>query len=121
MVGIDISGRHEERGEYLMVAAAVAARVGSNRIREVRGIGFATSRADPALEHLLSVVEGALGALPEPPAGPVVAERGEFYEEPARVIGAAFGPEFKYVESVAERRTVEIAHHAAYAARTLIL
>ncbi|KYH25365.1 hypothetical protein HAPAU_20350 [Halalkalicoccus paucihalophilus] len=121
MVGIDISGRHEERGEYLMVAAAVAAGVGSNRIHEVTGIGFATSRAEPALEHLLSVVEEALGALSDPPEGPVVAERGEFYEEPATVIGASFGPKFKYVESVAERRTVEIAHHAAYAARTLIL
>lgn len=105
----------------MMVAAAVAASVGSNRIREVTGIGLTTSRAEPTLEYLLSAVERALGALPEPPAGPVVAERGEFYEEPAAMVGAAFGPEFKYVESVAERRTVEIAHHAAYAARTLIL
>ncbi|MDL5360874.1 DUF2209 family protein [Halalkalicoccus sp. NIPERK01] len=118
---MDVSGRHEERGEYLMVAAAVAASVGSNRVREVGGIGFATSRDDPALEHVLSVVDGALGALPDPPAGPVVAERGEFYGEPATTVGAAFGPEFKYVESIGERRAVEIAHHAAYAARTLLL
>lgn len=104
-----------------MVAAAVDAGVGSNRVREVTGIGFATSRTDPALEHLLSVVEDALGALPDPPEGPVVAERGEFYEEPEAVIGASFDSEFKYAESVAERRTIEIAHHAAYAARTLIL
>ncbi len=104
-----------------MVAAAVAARVGSNRISEVGGIGFATSRADPSLEHLFSVVEEALGALPAPPEGSVVAERGEFYEEPESIVDASFDPEFKYVESVGERRTVEIAHHAAYAARTLLL
>ncbi|MEM4782161.1 MAG: DUF2209 family protein [Halalkalicoccus sp.] len=104
-----------------MVAAAVAASVGSNRIREVTDIGFATSRAEPTLRETLSVTEGALGALSEPPAGPVVAERGEFYEEPASMIGASFGPEFKYVESIGERRAIGIAHHAAYAARTLIL
>ncbi|MFC6726254.1 DUF2209 family protein, partial [Halobium palmae] len=44
-----MSGRHEEAGEYLMVAAAVHARVDSNRIRRVEGIGFATSRERPTL------------------------------------------------------------------------
>jgi hypothetical protein len=104
-----------------MVAAAVAASVGSNRVREVDGMGFATSRAEPTLGGTLSVAEGAIATLPAPPDGPVVAERGEFYEEPEGMIDASFGPEFKYVESIGERRTIEIAHHAAYAARTLIL
>lgn len=104
-----------------MVAAAVAASVGSNRIHEVTGIGLETSRAEPTLEATLSVATRAVARLPEPPKGAVVAERGEFYEEPETVINTSFGPEFKYVESVAERRTVEIAHHAAYAARALIL
>ena len=69
---MDVSGRHEEAGEYLMVAAAVHASVGSARIE---------------------AVEGHLGV----------------------------GPGFKYVESVAERQTVQAAHHAAYAARRLVL
>jgi hypothetical protein len=104
-----------------MVAAAVGTSVSSNRIREVTGIGFGTSHAEPTLEETLSVAKSAIAALPTSPEGPVVAERGEFYEEPVTVIDASFGPEFKYVESVGERRTVEIAHHAAYAARTLLL
>ena len=104
-----------------MVAADVAAGVGSNRVREVTGMGFATSRAEPTLRETLSIVEGAIASLPAPPAGPIVAERGEFYEEPVGMIDASFGPEFKYVESIGERRVVEIAHHAAYAARTLLL
>lgn len=104
-----------------MVAAAVAASVGSNRIREVTGIGLATSRMEPTLENTLSVAARAVAKLPNPPEGAIVAERGEFYEEPEPVVDASFDPEFKYVESVAERRTVEVAHHAAYAARTLIL
>lgn len=104
-----------------MVAAAVAATVGSSRIHEVTGIGFATSRADPSLENALGLIEASVGDLPSPPAGPIVAERGEFYEEPARSVGAVLPTEFKYVESIAERNAVQAAHHAAYAARKLLL
>ncbi len=104
-----------------MVAAAVAASVGSNRIREVTGMGFATSRAEPTLEATLSITAEAIAALSDPPAGSIVAERGEFYEEPARMVGASFDSEFKYVESIGGRRAIEIAHHAAYAARAFIL
>lgn len=67
------------------------------------------------------MVTAAVAGLPDPSEGTVVAERGEFYGEPEPVIDASFDPGFKYVESIAERRTVEIAHHAAHAARTLIL
>ncbi|MFC6752170.1 DUF2209 family protein [Halorubrum tibetense] len=118
---MDISGRHEEDGEYLMVAAAVHATVDSTRIRSVEGIGFASVREGPALEATVALTAEAVGNLPEPPGGPIVAEGGEFYEEPAEVVGLSFQPEFKYVESVAERETVQAAHHAAYAARELLL
>ncbi len=118
---MDISGRHEEAGEYLMVAAAVAASVGTTRIQQVTGIGFAMSRREPTLENAVSLVEEAVGDLPEPPTGPVVSERGEFYEEPEWSVGSSFESGFKYVESIAERETVRTAHHAAYAARKLLL
>ncbi|WP_080508433.1 DUF2209 family protein [Haloparvum sedimenti] len=118
---MDISGRHEENGEYLMVAAAVHARIDSTRIRSVEGMGFATVREGPTLEATLALVAEAVGDLPEPPEGPVVSERGEFYEEPADVVGLSFQPEFKYVESIGERETVQAAHHAAYAVRDLLL
>ncbi|WP_280585554.1 DUF2209 family protein [Halorubrum sp. Boch-26] len=121
MVGVDISGRHEEDGEYLMVAAAVHARIDSTRIRSVEGTGFAAAREGPTLDATLAVVATAVGNLPEPPAGPIVAEHGEFYEEPPERVGLSFRPEFKYVESIGERETVQAAHHAAYAARDLLL
>ena len=121
VVGVDISGRHEEDGEYLMVAAAVHATVDSTRIRSVEGIGFASVREGPTLEATVALTAEAVGNLPEPPGGPIVAEGGEFYGEPAEVVGLSFQPEFKYVESVAERETVQAAHHAAYAARELLL
>lgn len=121
MVGVDISGRHEEAGGYLMVAAAVHATVDATRIERVRGIGFAVRREEPTLEETLSVAAEAVGSLPEQPSGVVVTERGEFYEKPAEVVGLSFRPEFKYIETVAERETVQAAHHAAYGARALLL
>lgn len=121
MIGVDISGRHEEAGEYLMVAAAVAASVGSNRIERISGIGYGISQQSPTLEHTTSSINAAVGDLPEPPAGPIVAERGEFYDEPVQSVGVRFGTDFKYVESIAERKAVNTAHHAAYAARNLLL
>ncbi|GAB6877953.1 DUF2209 domain-containing protein [Halorubrum gandharaense] len=117
---MDISGRHEENGDYLMVAAAVHARIDSARIRSVEGMGFAAVREEPTLEATVALTAEAVGDLPEPPECPVVSERGEFYEEPARRVGLAFQPEFKYVESIGERETVQAAHHAAYAARGLL-
>ncbi|OTE98481.1 DUF2209 family protein [Halorubrum sp. SD612] len=117
---MDISGRHEEDGGYLMVAAAVHARIDSSRIRSVEGMGFAAAREGPTLEATVSLAAEAVGDLPTPPNGPVVAEGGEFYEEPAERVGLSFQPEFKYVESVGERETVQAAHHAAYAARNLL-
>lgn len=121
VVGVDISGRHEEAGEYLMVAAAVAASVGSNRIEGISGMGFGTSRQSPTLDHTVAIIREAIGDLPHPPSGPIVAEHGEFYEEPVDTMGIRLGTDFKYVESIAERKTVDAAHHAAYAARNLML
>lgn len=121
VVGVDISGRHEEAGEYLMVAAAVHAVVDSTRIRSIEGMGFATSRAQPTLDATLAVVADAVAELPTVPDGPVVSEHGEFYEEPSERVGLEFQPAFKYIESIAERETVQAAHHAAYAARELLL
>lgn len=121
MVGVDISGRHEEDGEYLMVAAAVYAAIDSARIQHIEGMGFATSRAQPTLDTVLGVVAAAVAELPQEPTGPIVAEHGEFYEEPVTRVDAEFRPAFKYIESIAERETVQAAHHAAYAARELLL
>jgi hypothetical protein len=118
---VDISGRHEEDGEYLMVAAAVQASVGNDCLRTVDGMGFATSDGHPRFENAAHVVASAVADLPAPPEGPVVAERGEFYEEPELRVEQFLDPSFKYVESIAERKTVEAAHHAAYAARNLFL
>ncbi len=120
MVGIDISGRDEEEHEYRRVAAAIHATVGTTRLHSVQGMGFAVSHAKPALSAT-KVVADAVCDLPDPTAAPIIAERGEFYEEPIWMVEQYFEPEFKYVESIAERETVQAAHHAAYTARKLLL
>jgi len=104
-----------------MVAAAVHAGVDADRLDSVRGMGFATSRNPPTFENAPEVVADAVGKLPEPPDGPVVAERGAFDEEPEIRVEQFLGPKFKYVESIAERETVQAPHHAAYAARQLFV
>ena len=121
VVGVDISGRHEEDGEYLMVAVAVAATIGSNRSESITGMGYAKSQHAPTLDHAIGLVREAVDELPTPPQGPIVAERGEFYEEPVTRVSVSFDTEFKYVESIGERKAVEAAHHAAYGARRLFL
>lgn len=104
-----------------MVAAAVAASVGSARLASVEGIGFARSDDPPTFANVAGLIGEAIDALPGPPAGPVVAEPGEFYEEPTVKVESHLEREFKYVESIAERETVRVAHHAAYAARNLLV
>jgi hypothetical protein len=103
-----------------MVAAAVHAIVDANRIRSVEGMGFATRSSEPTLEATLSLANEAVSRLPRPPSGAVVAEHGEFYETTASRVEHTFETEFKYVESIAERETVQAAHHAAYGAREVI-
>lgn len=104
-----------------MVGAAVAATVDSTRLVGVNGIGFARHDEEPTFDAVTSLVAESVASLPEPPAGPIVAERGEFYEEPRVRVESHLGHEFKYVESIAERETVAAAHHAAYAARKLLV
>ena len=104
-----------------MVGVAVAATVGSNRIESITGMGYARSQHAPTLEHAVGLVREAVDVLPEPPQGPIVAERGEFYEASEQRIGVSFDAEFKYVESIGERKAVEAAHHAAYGARRLLI
>ncbi len=104
-----------------MVGAAVAARIDSTRLHSVDGVGLATSREEPTLHATTGLVSAAVNDLPRAPGGPVVAERGEFYEEPAITVESLLGTEFTYVETIAHRRVVEAAHHTAYAARSLYL
>lgn len=101
-----------------MVCAAVSTTVTGDHVDEVSSIDYEVrdTDADPTFEV---VAETVAAAVPEVD-GTVVAERGEFYGEPDWIVEGAVGEEFKYVETIAERKAVQIAHHAAYAGRNLV-
>ncbi len=101
-----------------MVCAAVSTSVTGDHVDEVSSIDYEVrdTPEDPTFEV---VAETVAAAAPDD-RGPVVAERGEFYGEPDWIVEGAVGAEFKYVETISERKAVQIAHHAAYAGRNLV-
>lgn len=104
-----------------MVCAAVDADVDATAIEDVGGLNFAhrDTASDPSFDVVTDLAADAVAGLDDP--GVAVAERGEFYDEAAFVVEGSLRHEFKYVESIGERKAVETAHHAAYAARNLML
>jgi hypothetical protein len=121
VAALDISGRHARDGRYRMVCAAIDADVNPKTIEAVDGVHFAyrDTASDPSFDVVTDIATDAVAGLEEP--GVAVAERGEFYDEDAFVVEGSLRHEFKYVETIGERKAVETAHHAAYAARNLLL
>lgn len=121
-IAVDISGRHEDEGRYLMVCAAVLVSVSSDSIDEVKSMRFNVNEGarEPTFEVLIDTVNETVSKIQDDSAV-VVTEKGEFYNKPQWVVEGALGHGFKYVETIGERKAVGIAHHAAYAARRLLL
>ncbi len=107
-----------------MVCAAVAVELKTDAVDSVEGMEFDVldTEREPSFEV---VVENVSDAVSRVDTGgrkvTVVAEEGEFYNKPDWIVEGALGKEFKYVETIGERKAVDIAHHAAYAARNLTL
>ena len=124
LVAVDISGRHESRGRYLMVCSAVAVELKSDAVDSVEGMEFDVldTEREPTFEVVVENVSRAVSRADTGGEEPVVvAEEGEFYNKPDWIVEGALGTEFKYVETIGERKAVDIAHHAAYAVRNLML
>lgn len=116
---MDISGRHEEDGRYLMVCSAVEVELTAHSIDSVEGMDFEVRDTErkPSFEVVAETIQSAAAGLGDVV---VVSEEGEFYGKPEWVVEGALESEFKYVESIGERKAVDLAHHAAYAARKLV-
>src|SRR5665648_857426 len=58
IIAVDISGRHEHEGEYLMVGAAVAADITPSRINRIHGIKATVHKrsAPPQLGDVVDIV-----------------------------------------------------------------
>ncbi|MDY6780844.1 MAG: DUF2209 family protein, partial [Halobacteria archaeon] len=121
-VAVDISGRHEDEtsGRYIMVCAAVAVDLNPNSLDSVGPMEFETvdTETGPSFEVVADTVGRAVEALSDSVTrdAVVVSEEGEFYNKPDWVVeGALTGHnEFKYVETIGERKAVDVAHRAAY-------
>ncbi|MCK5661007.1 MAG: DUF2209 family protein, partial [Methanosarcinales archaeon] len=51
----------------------------------------------------------------------IVTEKGDFFNEDEWRINTMMPFDFKYLESIGERRTVEMAHHVSISTRDLLL
>jgi hypothetical protein len=104
-----------------MVCAAVAVETKADAVDAVDSMEFDVhdTEREPRFEVVVDTVSRAVSRLGV--EAPVVAEKGEFYNKPDWIVEGALGADFKYVETIGERKAVGVAHHAAYAVRSLLL
>ncbi|WMW25529.1 DUF2209 domain-containing protein [Methanolobus sediminis] len=121
IIAVDISGRHKVNDEYLMVCAAVAASVTADHIEKINQITLRTfrSKSAPDIQSVVKMIETTVSELQF--NGTIVTEAGDFYNKPQWLINSMFTRDFKYQESLSERRSIEIAHHASLSSRKLLL
>ncbi len=121
IIAVDISGRHEHNGEYLMVCAAVLTELTTDNIKSVDDIKIDLVRTErePEFDVIAETISSTIEGMNDDAV--VVAERGELYEKPDWIVQGSLRNEFKYPETISERKALEIAHNAAYEARNLLL
>jgi len=118
VVAVDISGRHAVAGRYIMVSASVAARISPEGIERTWRIRLVPLVAESVeMEVVIGLIEDSIRGQP----GVVLAERGDLYNLARWRVESILGREFKYPESRGERRAMELAHHASFAGRKLVL
>ncbi|MDY7082828.1 MAG: DUF2209 family protein [Halobacteria archaeon] len=118
-----MSGRHEREDRYLMVCAAVSVELNPNSIDAVEEIkfDFVDTAHEPSFDVIVEVISNTVERITDDHDAVVVTEKGEFYNKPEWVVEGAIEHDFRYVETIGERKAVEVAHNAAYAARNLLL
>jgi hypothetical protein len=121
IIAVDISGRHRIRGGYYMVCAAAALTVSANHIEKVKGIKILPLwlKRAPSLLDIVQLIEDTAEQLSF--EGTVVSEKGDMYNKPIWVMESMFSRAFKYQESIAERKAIELAHHISLSARNLLI
>ena len=118
MVAVDISGRHSVGGRYIMVSASVAAKISPEGIERTKRIRLVPRVAESVeMEVVIGLIEDSVRGL----SGVVLAEKGDLYNLERWRVESILGREFKYPESRGERRAMELAHHASFAGRKLVL
>jgi len=118
VVAVDISGRHVVDGKYIMVSASVSARISPEGIEKTRKMRLVPLVAESVeMEVVIELIEDSIRGL----SGVVLAEKGDLYNLERWRVESILGREFKYPESLGEKRAIELAHHASFAGRKLVL
>lgn len=120
IIAVDISGRHIENGEYFMVCAAVSFSVSPDHIDKTHQVNIRhfTSSNAPELTDVVEMVEKTVEGLN--PQATIVMEAGDMFNKPQWLVTGMFSRNFKYQESLSERRAIELAHHISVSARRLL-
>ena len=121
IIAVDISGRHRIKGGYYMVCAAAALTVSADHIEKVKQVKILPVWLNkaPVLLDVVQLIENTADQLSF--EGTIVAEKGDMYNQPLWVPESMFSGAFKYQESLAERRAIELAHHISLSARNLLI
>jgi hypothetical protein len=101
-----------------MVCAVVSARVSPNFIEKIHTVRLMPSAAEALdLNVVADLISDACVCLP----GTIVAESGDFYNQEIWRVRSILGRDIKYPETIAERTSIEMAHHISVAGRRLII
>lgn len=121
IIAVDISGRHRIKGGYYMVCAAAALTVSASYIEKVKQIKILPLwlKRAPSLLDIVQLIEDTADQLSF--EGTIVAEKGDMYNKPSWMTESMFSRAFKYQESIAERRSIELVHHISLSARNLLI
>ncbi|MBC7115257.1 MAG: hypothetical protein PWR13_373 [Archaeoglobi archaeon] len=120
LIAVDISGRHaNEKGEYLMVCAAVEAKVTAYSILSVEKLSIKRKLLERAPEFS-DIVEFIKETVNGMSAEVIVSEAGEFFNEPEWRVESILGRKVRYLESIGERRLQHLAHLITNEVRALL-
>jgi hypothetical protein len=121
IIAVDISGRHRIKKSYYMVCAAAALAVSASHIEKIKQIKIQPlwMKKNPTLLDIVQLIEDTADQLSF--EGTIVAERGDIYNKPLWVPEVMFTRAFKYQESIAEKRAIELVHHISLSTRNLLI
>jgi len=117
-VAVDISGRHKMKdGRYHLVCVALSAELSPFEVERIEDLRIYRHESDDiTVESISNLIKKACARS----RGVIVAEPGEFYNYPEWRVEAILGRKFKYVESVGERKAIEMAHHVSLAVHRML-
>jgi hypothetical protein len=121
IIAVDISGRHPINDIYYMVCAAVAVTLSSDNIEKIKQIKIKPFKcvSAPTVTDIVRIIEDTVKEIEF--EGTIITEQGDLFNKPERIAASMFSRDFKYQESLGERRAIELAHHVSLSSRNVLI